>query len=179
MAIIIGIDPGNTGGIARLDTDSETLTIAPMPVIKTGTASKPELDEDMVIDMLSGASHIFLEHAQAMPKNGAVSMFNYGTGFGQLKMASRVVRCPRTLIRPANWMKALEVKGKKGDGGDAIFGRAIELMPLCRPLFVSQYKRGGAVKETRKDGLIDAAMIAYYGALSSGVQVGLMNIAPR
>lgn len=168
--VIVGVDPGKLGGIAQLDLKERTLGVFPMPVLGAGAGGKDELDEDSVLSILRypGIIHAFVEKAAAMPKNGSVSMFSYGMGYGGLRMAIRAVGVPRTLVRPQDWMKSIGVTGKKSDGGDALFQRACDLMPECRPLWVSQYKRGGAIKESRKDGLVDASLIAYYGAISLG-----------
>lgn len=171
MSIIIGIDPGKTGGIASVDIEACTLNVEPMPVLAAGVNGKDVLDEDRVLQLISDPRvlHVFLEHAQAMPKNGAVSMFGYGLGFGQLMMAAKATGKPRTLVKPADWMKALDVKGKKDDNGDALFLRACELMPACRGQWVSLYKRSGKMLESRKDGLVDASLIAYYGCQRLGI----------
>ena len=72
---IISFDPGQKGAICILLHGKATFY--PMP--KT-----PDEISTLMIAYGYGEYHVFVEKAQAMPKNGAVGMFNYGRGFGEI-----------------------------------------------------------------------------------------------
>jgi crossover junction endodeoxyribonuclease RuvC len=105
MTTVAAFDPGLTGGIA-FRGDNITLTM-PMPLIGN------ELDlleicciirnihRDWKIDMA------LVEKVSAMPKQGVVSMFRFGEGYGSLKGILAALQIPYTLVTPQAWTKEM------------------------------------------------------------------------
>ena len=96
--LIIGIDPGASGGIAFLyEGRAEAHKI-------------PGTDAD-IRDLLTAhgqhAGNVFayIEKVHAMPGNGATSMFNFGSNFGALKMALTCCYIPYEMVTPQKWKK--------------------------------------------------------------------------
>jgi crossover junction endodeoxyribonuclease RuvC len=89
--IVVGIDPGLRGGVCVLGPDPLAV---PMPV--TGG----QIDGRELAVLLSGASMVAIEHAQAMPRQGVTSTFRYGTGFGILLGVCEAIGVPYRLVRP-------------------------------------------------------------------------------
>lgn len=147
--LICGIDPGKSGGIAIIGSDEE-----PFLKIMPETA---EMIADTLEPFCGMKMHVFLEKAQAMPKNGAVSMFNYGRHFGELIGILVSLQFAHTLVSPATWSKTMHQ------------GTSPELAPkkrsyqVCRRLFPEADLLGTIRSRTPHEGLIDALLIAEYG----------------
>ncbi len=152
--IVIGIDVGKAGGIALLSpsyTSRLDVDLLVMPEDLGQVVAKLEWARDS-----SGGAHVFIERAQAMPKNGAVSMFNYGKGFGELLGVVCALGMPSTLIPPKTWSREMHV----GTKGDTTKKRSIE---AARRLFPNI--KLTATDRCRKDhdGLAEALLIAEFG----------------
>lgn len=148
--IIYGIDPGATsGGIARFDGG---WWVSPMPTIDV-IADK--LEEDMLAPVKS--VHVFLEKAQAMPKNGAVSMFNYGTHYGQILGVLITLKVPHTLVHPRTWCRVIHSGTKAG-------APKIRTLEAIKRLFPGQSLiPDGSRGRTPHSGITDAMAIAEHG----------------
>lgn len=152
--MIIGIDPGISGAIAVLEDDGtyvEVFDIASQK-IKTGKRTRTVLDEKQIIhDLRLYEDHdtqIFLERVSAMPGNGNVSMFNFGSTFGFLKgVLSSVLSAP-TLVAPASWKRHHDLIRHEKDDARLLAKEKYPLAPL----------------ERKKDcDRADALLIAEYG----------------
>jgi hypothetical protein len=157
---IIGIDPGFAGGVACIDTVTQELVgVCDTPLLMTRGGKKREYH---VVDMagvirgyaLARETMVWLEQAQAMPKQGVTSTFHTGKGFGVWLGILGALELPYQTVRPADWMRSL-FKGLHGEGKErsVLFSSrvfpGINLIPTgCR---------------VPKDGRADAACIAYYG----------------
>lgn len=145
-----GIDPGFTGAIAIIDGNQRLVEVHDMPV--HGIKSKPEIDCNKVIFILRvySLSHIAIEKAQAMPKQGCVSMFRYGKVAGLLEGIITTLNIPYTLITPQAWKKRMMQGMDKGKGASIV--RAEQLFDF---------------HSTRKKdhGKADAILLAEYGRL--------------
>jgi hypothetical protein len=145
--ITIGIDPGKTGAMCAIDEWGDicfwTLT---------------DIREvDRALSQFSPTtSFVFLEKAQAMPKNGAVGMFNYGEGYGTLQGLLIAHRLPYALVPPATWTKDM-LMGTKATAKDRNVEAARRLQPELT--FIPDGSKG------RKPhlGLVDAYLIAAWG----------------
>ena len=152
--IILGIDPGLNGALAFYDPQHDELEILDMPTLKAGTGGKRIVDEDVLareIDCrFDFVTHAFLESVGAMPGQGVTSMFSFGVSFGLLKGVLAANFIPRTLVRPAEWKKALRVPAAK-DGARA---RASQLLP----------KHSGKWVRVKDDGRAESALLALFGS---------------
>jgi len=143
---IIGIDPGKKGAIVAM-VGSE-IHLHQMPE-----------DAGSIVDILTkyaaDGCHVFLEKSQAMPGQGTVSMFNYGTGFGTLLGILAALKIPHTLVHPKTWCKVMhsgtadaEAKVRSLEAARRLFPRVQLVRPRC----------------TKPDeGYIDALLIAEWG----------------
>lgn len=146
MLISVGIDPGKKGAAVAL--------IEAYGGLHTEIFTRMEdtrcLIEWLEMLPLDEVHHVYLEKAQAMPKNGAVSMFNYGTGFGTLIGVLTALQLSHTLVPPRAWTKIMHL-GCTGDNPKAKSKQAFER--IFQPgLFTA-----------KNEGIIDAALLAEYG----------------
>jgi len=154
MTTIFGIDPGVSGGIAIID---DYLRAAhPMPIIKSGSATF--IDGGAIRKLIMGYkdSMVFLERAQAMPKQGVVSMFNYGVNFGFLKGMLDTLQRPVELVRPADWHRDV-CKGYPGNKPKE------KALAACISLFPDVELKATPRSRKPHDGMVDALLIAEYG----------------
>ncbi len=162
MSIIVGIDPGQSGGIAVL-----------RPYADAEAFKMPETKRDLwlAICTLEDSEHdvvVFLEKVGAGPKMGSSAAFKFGNGFGSLEMAVIASGFRMELVTPQKWQRAagLIVKGR-GLGQDDTSKknrnkeRAQQLFPhlkithaLADALLIAEYGRsqmalrGGSLKRS-------------------------------
>lgn len=96
--LIIGIDPGASGGIA----------------FNNGTApyahKMPETEADLKELLLSETSapcFAYLELVHAMPKQGVTSSFNFGRNYGFIRGILIGMEIPFEDVRPQQWQKMM------------------------------------------------------------------------
>lgn len=145
----VGIDPGQKGGICILNAQGEIISIFPM--------CKYELLYNR-LGSYNNIAHLVLEKAQAYPKQGVVSVFNYGCHYGILQGIIISLSIPFSLIPPRTWQKnmifafnkKLDAKEKALLSANRIFKKKSNFW-----LETSRCKKP-------HDGMIDAALIAEF-----------------
>ena len=149
---IIGIDPGLTGGIAVLDSETKELVrLADMPVIPEG--NKKKVSGHGLMKIMGDYSRqqvdmVYLERVGARPGQGVVSMFNFGRSYGAVEAAIAVMGLPVTYVAPQSWKRAA---GLLRADKDASRGRVLDLYPNAE------------VHRKKDNGRADAVLIARYG----------------
>lgn len=138
--LIIGIDPGKSGGIAFYYENG--------PVIEP----MPETNHDLLMlfkEMLF--AHInptfaFIENVHSSPQMGVKSAFTFGQGYGALLMLLAARQIPYAPVTPQKWQKALGCLSK-GDK-NVTKRRAQELFPNLKithstadALLIAEYGR--------------------------------------
>src|SRR3972149_544176 len=100
--IIVGIDPGMSGGIAVMAYDD-------IPI----AYKMPETERD-IYDILEAVGceasepiAVFLESVHSMPGQGVASSFKFGRGYGFLRGAITALKYPLYDVTPQKWQKAL------------------------------------------------------------------------
>jgi hypothetical protein len=123
--IVIGIDPGKSGGIAWIDETG-----------KACVEKMPDTLKDLweLISNISGDYGIYkieckayLEQISSSPQMGVVSAFTFGNGYGHLEMALTAAGIPFERVRPQVWQKAMGCM-TKGDK-NITKAKAQELFP--------------------------------------------------
>ena len=114
---IIGIDPGQSGGIAW--HSGESMQVEKMPetlsdlhnLLFRKIACK---ESRYCIDPAKECIKAYLEQVGPMPKQGVVSVFKFGRGYGNLEMALTAASIPFERVTPQKWQKAMSCM-TKGD----------------------------------------------------------------
>jgi crossover junction endodeoxyribonuclease RuvC len=148
MTLIIGVDPGKTGGIAVLH-EGRLLDAFRMPL----TADGKQVDAQGVRDLLDAVANpwrdvIVLEKVHAMPKNGSIASFSLGHSVGVVVGVALGAGYRLRLIAPAEWKKIVGIPAGSDKGASR--AKASELFPDKRELW----------KLKKDDGLAEAALIA-------------------
>jgi len=155
---IIGIDPGLSGGICVLDPNGDIETLITTPVIKMKTKKEHDthamskIFRDQIVKGRYPA--IFLETVHAHPKQGVVSMFNFGKGYGMWIGIAHALLFPLYHVRPQEWKKEM-LKGTDKSKGAAII-KCKEMVPDIN------LKRTDRSKIDH-DGMAEAYLIARFG----------------
>ncbi len=129
--IIIGIDPGLSGGIAVLK-DNIIKNLYDMPVMSEGKKNKRQLNSAQLVKIIKEniqekeETAIVVEQVNAMPGQGVTSMFNFGQTFGAIKGISAALGLPIFFVRPAKWKKHFELINSSKDSSST---KAIEMYP--------------------------------------------------
>ena len=138
--IVIGIDPGQSGGIAFIG--------------KEITAHKmPETERD-IYDLLEGCGErerfgavVFLEKVHSMPGQGVASSFKFGRGYGYLRGIVTALKYPLHDVTPQKWQKTLGCL--TGGNKNISKQKAQQLFPHIKIIHATA----------------DCLLIAYYGKL--------------
>ena len=103
----IGIDPGQSGGIAILEYDGSVFWFGKMP--------ETEAEVLMILrPFIGGHARAVLEHVWSSPGWGHVGAFKFGKSFGGLRMALTAASIPFEQVVPRTWQKAVGVFYPKG-----------------------------------------------------------------
>lgn len=95
--IICGIDPGKTGGLAKLLSDGSLIV-----------HRFDGIDPLKILDLfLAQESFVALESVHAFPGQGLASTFNFGLGFGKLQGWLWAKRVQFSLCTPQRWQKII------------------------------------------------------------------------
>lgn len=144
---VIGIDPGQSGGVACLDSDlAEGI---PMPL-----AGK-EVDgrELAAWIFLRKPTLVVIEKVGAMPGQGVVSMFQFGRNFGAIIGVVEALGLPYRFVTPQAWKREV-LSGTSRDKTAAIehVHRTYPSVDLCP-----------GRKRSPHDGIADAVCLAEWG----------------
>ena len=151
---ILGIDPGISGALVILQ-DGDPIEWMLTPTVKTGKTSRVHAAEVAEWIDYCGPNHTYIEQVGAMPKQGVVSMFNFGHSTGVMIGVICALKIPYTTITPQAWKREANLIGTDKEAARA---RAIQLWPTWRALD----KKGAG------QALADAALIARFGIARFG-----------
>lgn len=143
MAIIIGIDPGKGGAIARVSHGVGEKVID-LPYL----AETPDVVS--ILSELGVADLIVLEKQQAMPRQGVSTTFQTGLGYGALLAACYLSGVRIELVHPSVWKRKLGLVGKDKEASRAL---AIRLFPSLAE----------HLRRKKDEGRAEALLLAAYG----------------
>lgn len=151
---ILGIDPGLSGAICLLNTETqETVFLNGYKVKKSN--GKNEFDLPIIIDFFKNnqIDKCIIEKAQAMPGQGVSSMFTIGLNYGKLYAILSCFNIPFIEISPRKWINHYKFQSYTKEDGYLYCTKMY-------PSVCSQFKgpKGGLL-----DGKVDAFLIAKYG----------------
>ncbi len=155
MNIYIGIDPGKKGAVAAIRSDG-VIEVCAVPMI--GKEYNIHLMNQLIFNEVAENPHNLsacLEKGQAMPKQGTVSMFNFGKGCGIWEGILAAQSVSYEVIHPRTWQKEMLRDIPAGDTKHRALLAAKRLFPGVNLL---------ATERSRKphDGIVDALLMAEY-----------------
>ena len=120
--IILGIDPGTSGGIVIVKAESnvlpEIIFAKKMPVVSI--YGKKIIDTEIISSDLSKFSIdvSIIEKVHAMPRQGVTSSFQFGRNFGGIETLSYLFSKRVDYVAPAIWKKSLGLGSSKKESLD-------------------------------------------------------------
>lgn len=174
--IYIGIDPGLTGALAVLDSETKEINFVDTPVleIRVGKKVKHQQDAYAISSLLRAICSgkdvmVTIEKVQAMPGSdgkggrqamGATSAFNFGLGFGMWLGILAALEIPHQQVHPATW-KAVMMAGCTKEK-DASRVKAMQLYP----------KTAKDLTRKKDHGRADALLMAAWALRVSSNRLG-------
>lgn len=152
----IGIDPGKQGAIAMIEGNQQQITgvtICDMPLLPNGEVNATQLHNILIRKNSVLSTTCYVEKAQPMPKQGVVSVFSYGCGYGTILAILHLLYIPLQEIPASKWKKSFSLSKDKTES----VTKAIELFPS----FVSE-RNFYTPKGRLLDGRAEALLIAEY-----------------
>lgn len=138
----LGVDPGAHGGFAILkDNEIESYFLFDKQTF---------LNAMFCLSRKQERTMCCIEKVHAMPKQGSVSMFNFGVNFGWLKGVLDAYEIPYQEIPPQTWKKEFGLNSKKE--------RSIE---VCQQLF-PEANLVPHNHRTAHDGIAESLLMAEY-----------------
>jgi hypothetical protein len=159
---ILGIDPGQNGALALLDTDSgalETFDVPTFTLPKSTGGKRTIIDTVQLANWVDGRSdridRAWIEQVSSSSQMGVASSFKFGMNYGLVigVVVAHFIRLE--YVTPAHWKRVLKVPADK----DASRARATQIFP-----------RHAAQWPLKKHAdRAEASLIAHFGALQNGL----------
>lgn len=146
---IMGVDPGLGGGLAFYYPEHPKLVSCyDMPVMAK------EVDGAAIADLIRQYSPdaCIIEAVGARPKQGVVSVFNFGNSYGVVRGAVAACRIPTILVSPQRWKKAMGLDSDK---------------EKSRKMAILFFPESDAFRLKKSHGRAEAALLALYGHQTS------------
>jgi hypothetical protein len=116
--IIVGIDPGATGGIFRVACIGDTCVSSEMFESSSDGKLTAEAIRSAVCAGGTKADFAVVENVSSMPGQGLTSTFTFGTRFGIIQGVLHALDIPMVLVRSQKWQKDVGIKLGKEVGLD-------------------------------------------------------------
>ncbi len=172
--LLLGIDPGKYGGIARMCCPDSTVKTWDIPVDKSMAPprkgktkprkvvsyNKPDLLEILQRANRPVIGHVVIEEQQAFNDQGAVAGFQTGYGYGIYWGMLLGIGIPEErieVVRPKAWQKLFGIRG------DDTKEQAEKIALRLCPNLATRTERGRLL-----DGICDAFLLAEYGRMVKG-----------
>ncbi len=149
--LIVGIDPGQKGGIAHYFDHKRAFgyEAIPMPV----TPRQTFLYLKNLKEECGGHMRVYIEKCHSMPKQGVASTFAFGKGIGILHGILTALEAEINEIPPQTWKKSVLAGTDKSKEAAVLF---VENHYPSINLFPGKSKKA-------HDGMADAACLMHYG----------------
>ena len=146
MTTFIGIDPGKTGAIARID--GPDVDVHAMPLNADGRVDAAALRSLL---MEHKGTFTCVEYVNSF-RMGRQSAFVFGQGYGAILATLDVMALPYDLAKPQAWQKAGPGKASKGEQKDRTVAWAMRRWPALE----------WPTAKAKREAWADALGLAYY-----------------
>jgi hypothetical protein len=161
--IVIGVDPGKSGGIVELNSEKSVLLTLEMPVIQGRSGSRPEHNIAEIADLFDrmksapSGLFVFVEKSQPMPPHmpGGIAQFERGVARGWAWLLAGL-RISHELVAPQTWQKVM-LAGTPGTDTKQ------KALVAAQRLFPGVDLRASERCRKPHSGIVDALLIAEWG----------------
>ncbi len=149
---IVGIDPGLSGAVARIDDNAQWVNDTPTMSVVSARKLKRRYSIPGMVELLAGdVAFVVIESVHSMPGQGVASSFSFGYGLGLWVGIVAALRIPYEMVTPQRW-KGVMMDGQ-GKEKDAARYRAQQLFPAI----------ADQLARKKDDGRAEALLMAEYG----------------
>lgn len=148
--VTLGVDPGQSGGLAVVGVDQVIIDARRMPLLSVGGKKAVDAHELSRWLGLHAVDQAVLEAVHAMPRQGVSSSFQFGRMFGAVEAVVGSLGVPIHYVSPSRWKGALRLSSDKRASLDA---------------FRLRFGADAAAMYTPKladEGVAEAALLAAY-----------------
>ena len=149
--IFIGIDPGKTGSMSVISDVEPQVFHTPLVGKEYDLVGMVTLLQPLVTE----GAFVVIERAQAMPKQGTVSMFEFGRGYGIWLGILAALGATYQIVHPRTWTKYM-LEGAPGDGKERAVHVAMRLFKW-KPRLKKEWQYADSIL------LAEYARRIYYG----------------
>lgn len=107
--LYLGIDPGQSGGMAILTSEGEIVDVSKMPETETDVS-------EYIREFSKTICMAVIEGVHAMPKQGVSSSFKFGRQYGGLRMALIAHQIRFETVMPGVWQKSMSCLSQGRNG---------------------------------------------------------------
>ena len=129
--MIVGFDPGLSGGIAFVSEAGDLIDCKDLPVIGEGAQRRLDAANLAAIIRAYNPTRAVIEQVSAMPGNGVSGMFRFGQAVGTIAGVVGALGLPVTWVSPSKWKRAAGLDAT----AERSRARAIETWPDHAALF--------------------------------------------
>ena len=163
--LFCGIDPGMKGGIAVIDEWLEVVELMPMP-IEAGGLDYAELSA--ILHGYRERGFFLVEEVHAIKGASAKSTFQFGRAYEGILASLAIAECRHAIIKPREWQKLAWQGVKKILKPNRRVDTKQTSLKAVRQLFPKANIYPTERSRKPHDGMVDALLIAYAGALKYG-----------
>jgi crossover junction endodeoxyribonuclease RuvC len=144
--ILCGIDPGLSGAVCIIDTDTDQIKVHDLPTHQVQTSTKTqrlEFDCHGFAGLLpeAGVQRCIIEAVGPMPKQGVTSMYRFGHVNGCIYGVIVALGLPVSFMQPLVWQRFHKIN----HGPDDARRKAVQLCAsLHAQLVLRKHVNGGA-----------------------------------
>ncbi len=116
-ALVLGVDIGNSGGLALVTSAGELVRLAPMPILHDGPKGRPTVNAPLLAALVErwAPASAFVELVGPRPGEAAGGAFSFGRARGLIEGTLAAQRVPTRMVTPATWKRAVGIPaGREG-----------------------------------------------------------------
>lgn len=155
--LFVGIDPGHSGGIAKINGSKVVAMRMPTITIERAGKKRKAYDHEALTIIFTALDpgYAVLEEQHPIHGQGLTSTCSICYGFGALKQCLVDSFIKHEVVRAKEWQKEFGIAGKQGDTKAQALLKVRELFPDVNLL---------ATKRSKKphDGMADSLLIAEF-----------------
>ena len=154
-ALVLGVDIGNSGGLALVTSAGELVRVAPMPVLHDGPKGRPTVNAPLLAALVArwAPASAFIEMVGPRPGEAAGGAFSFGRARGLIEGTLAAQGIPARMVAPAVWKRAVGIPAGREGAKDLARAEACRRWPSMAERFAAK----------GSDGLAEAALIAVAG----------------
>lgn len=157
---VLGVDPGQSGAFVLLDSQARIISKHVFTTNDQGIDFKAYIASLRALP--KKPTKICLEEIHALYGSSAKATFSFGRSYQVAMDGVSLLDCDITLVRPKDWQKVVyENKRRSNESAKETSRR------LVRDIFPDEDFLKSKRSRVPHDGLIDAALIAYYGLVTN------------